>query len=41
VTTVIVDARHARTWRALLRPLAPPRAIGGVLLYRFDRRASC
>jgi hypothetical protein len=41
VTTFLVDGRNAEPWRTILRPLAPPRSIGGVLVYRFDRRARC
>lgn len=41
VRTVLVDATQSDPWRSLLRPLAPPRALGGVLVYRFDKTARC
>jgi hypothetical protein len=41
VTTVLVDASASDPWRSILRPLAPPRAIGGMLVYRFDKSARC
>jgi hypothetical protein len=41
VTTVLVDASASDPWRSILRPLAPPRAVGGVLVYRFDKTARC
>jgi hypothetical protein len=41
VTTVLVDASASDPWRSILRPLAPPRAVGGMLVYRFDKTARC
>jgi hypothetical protein len=41
VTTFLVDAREPNDFRALLEPLAPPKATGGMLLYRLDRKPSC
>ncbi len=41
VTTVLVDASASDPWRSILRPLAPPRAVGGMLVYRFDKSARC
>jgi hypothetical protein len=41
VTTVLVDASASGPWRSILQPLAPPRAIGGMLVYRFDKTARC
>jgi hypothetical protein len=41
VTTVLVDAHDAARWQALLHPLAPPRTVGGILVYRFDRSVRC
>ena len=34
VTKVIVDARQAALWRPILRPLGPPIAAAGTLIYR-------
>ena len=41
VTTVLVDAHQSEPWRSILRPLAPPREVGGMLVYRFDKTARC
>jgi hypothetical protein len=41
VTTLLVDARQAGPYRTLLRPLAPPKSAGGVLVYRSDRKPRC
>jgi hypothetical protein len=41
VTTFLVDGREAEEWQTILQPLAPPREVGGVLVYRFDRKARC
>jgi hypothetical protein len=34
VTAVVLDDRNARTWKAVLAPLARPESVGGVLIYR-------
>jgi hypothetical protein len=34
VDAILVDEARSRPWGGLLRPLAQPRAVGGVLLYR-------
>jgi hypothetical protein len=41
VTTFIVDQREADQFTPILQPLAPPRAVGGVLVYRFESKARC
>jgi hypothetical protein len=41
VTTVLVDPKQSEPWQTILRPLAPPREIGGMLVYRFDKTARC
>jgi len=41
VRTFLVDAREAEPYRTLLQPLAPPRPVGGVLVYRFGGRVRC
>ena len=41
VTTLLVDGREPEPWETILQPLAPPRKVGGVLVYRFDRKARC
>jgi hypothetical protein len=41
VTTFIVDGREADEFTPILQPLAPPRQVGGVLVYHFDRKARC
>ena len=41
VTAFLVDARNPDPWRAMLRPLAPPRSVGGVLVYRFESTPRC
>jgi hypothetical protein len=37
----LIDARRSVAWRRILRPLAPPQEVGGVLIYRFDKKARC
>ena len=41
VTTVLVDPAQSEPYRSILRPLAPPRDVGGMLVYRFDKTARC
>lgn len=41
VTTFLVDAGEPQPYRAVLEPLAPPRTVDGVLVYRADGRAAC
>jgi hypothetical protein len=43
VSTVVVAAPVAATWRPILRPLGRPRSVGGALVYRLGERdlASC
>jgi hypothetical protein len=41
VTTLLVDGRQAGPYRKLLQPLVPPKAAGGMLVYRFDRKPRC
>jgi hypothetical protein len=41
VTTVLVDPAQSRPYRSILRPLDPPRVVGGMLVYRFDKAARC
>ena len=41
VATVLVDPSQSEPYRSILRPLAPPRAVGGMLVYRFDKTARC
>ena len=41
VTTLLVDGREPEPWETILQPLAPPRKVEGVLVYRFDRKARC
>jgi hypothetical protein len=41
VTTFIVDGREPEPWQTILQPLAPPRQVGGVLVYRFESKARC
>ena len=41
VTTLLVDAKQPDPYTSLLQPLAPPKAAGGVLVYRFDRKPRC
>jgi hypothetical protein len=41
VTAFIVDQREAEQFTPILRPLAPPRQVGGVLVYRFESKPRC
>jgi hypothetical protein len=41
VTTLLVDAKQPDPYKSLLQPLAPPKAAGGVLVYRFDGKPRC
>jgi hypothetical protein len=41
VTTFVVDKREAAEFAPILQPLAPPRDVGGVLVYRFNSKARC
>jgi hypothetical protein len=41
VTTFLVDARNPEPWMSILQPLFPPREVGGVLVYRLDRKSPC
>jgi hypothetical protein len=41
VSTFLVDERVADEFTPILQPLAPPRAVGGVLVYRVDRKPRC
>jgi hypothetical protein len=41
VTAFIVDGREADEFTPILQPLAPPREVGGVLVYRFASKARC
>jgi hypothetical protein len=41
VTTVFVDPTQSEPYRSILRPLAPARDVGGMLVYRFDKTARC
>ena len=41
VTTLLVDGREPEPWQTILQPLAPPRQVGDVLVYRFDGKARC
>jgi hypothetical protein len=41
VTAFIVDGRAPDEFTPILRPLAQPRQVGGVLVYRFESKARC
>jgi hypothetical protein len=41
VTTLLVDGRQPEPWMSIVQPLYPPRDVGGVLVYRFDRKPRC
>jgi hypothetical protein len=40
VTSLVVDARDAATWRPILARLGPPAAVGGALIYRVSGKAT-
>jgi hypothetical protein len=40
VGAVLVRDGESATWQRALRPLAPPQRVDGMLVYRFDRRAT-
>jgi hypothetical protein len=41
VTTLLVEAKRPDPYRTILQPLAPPKAVGGMLVYRFDGKQRC
>jgi len=41
VTAFIVDGQQTEEYQPILQPLAPPRQVGGVLVYRFESKARC
>jgi hypothetical protein len=41
VTALLVDAKQPEPWMSIVKPLYPPRDVGGVLVYRFDRKPRC